>query len=185
MSYNATWFLVLAPGTALERHGPALRARLDAHAAEPGKREGWRLWERGELDLDGLEALACGPFGEEVEAMYAVWEDCGGLRPYGAVSARNRYPVLGLAHALGPARTARLPGCFGDAALAPEEVRATLPVVEEVLGLGGPEREAAERRAEEALRSADPVADLFDAPVAMWRTAAEAGHGLICAQIIP
>ncbi|MGA5822472.1 hypothetical protein ACPC54_31985 [Kitasatospora sp. NPDC094028] len=185
MSYYATWFLILAPADAVERHGPALRAQLAEHAAAPGTRALWQRWERGELGLDELEALASGPFGLDVEAMYAVWEDCGDLRPYGAVSARNRFPMLGLAHALGPARMAELPGWFGDLVLSPAEVRATLPTVEAVFALDGAERAEAERRAVEALWSADPVRDLFDTAVPIWRTAAAGGHGLIGAQIVP
>ncbi|KJS55830.1 hypothetical protein VM98_10775 [Streptomyces rubellomurinus subsp. indigoferus] len=185
MSYYATWFLVLAPAGAVERHGPALRAQLAEHAAAPGTRALWRRWEREELGFDELEALASGPFGLDVEAMYAVWEDCAGLRPYGAVSARNRFPMLGLAHALGPERIRELPGWFGDLVLSPDEVRSTLPAVEALFALDGAARVEAERRAEQALRSADPVGDLFDTAVPIWRAAAEGGHGLIGAQIVP
>ncbi|MFE7634919.1 hypothetical protein ACFU7Z_12935 [Kitasatospora sp. NPDC057518] len=112
MSYQAMWFLIPAPADVVERHGPRLRALLDAHAADPGNRALRRRWEREGLAPEELEELAVGPLGEDPDGLYAVWEDCGTAGPCAAVQARNRYPVLGLAHGLGPERTAGLPGWF-------------------------------------------------------------------------
>ncbi|MET8540444.1 hypothetical protein ABZW03_07285 [Kitasatospora sp. NPDC004799] len=185
MSYQATWFLIPAPAAAVERHGPRLRALLDAHAAEPGNRALRRRWEAGEhLAPDELEGLVAGPLGADPDGLYAAWEECGRAGPCAAVPARSRYPVLGLAHGLGPRRTAGLPGWFGDVVLTPEEVRASLPAVEAVFALDTAERRAAEDRAREALRT-DDLAGLFDAAVPVWRAAAGAGHGLIGAQLVP
>ncbi len=178
------WFLIPAPAEAVERHGPRLRGALAAHAAEPGNRELRRRWEREGLGPEELECLAVGPLGEDLDALYAAWEDCGKAGPYAAVSARNRYPVLGVAHGLGPERMAALPGWFGDVVLTPEELRASLPAVEAVFDLDGAARAAAEERAVEVLRS-DCPGDLFDVAVPVWRAAAAAGHGLIGAQLVP
>ncbi len=113
------WFLIPAPADVVERHGPRLRALLDAHAADPGNRALRRRWEREGLAPEELEELAVGPLGEDPDGLYAVWEDCGTAGPCAAVQARNRYPVLGLAHGLGPERTAGLPGWFGDVVVGP------------------------------------------------------------------
>ncbi|MFE4393596.1 MULTISPECIES: hypothetical protein [Streptomycetaceae] len=184
MSYQAMWFLIPAPADVVERHGPRLRTLLDAHAADPGNRALRRRWEREGLAPEELEELAVGLLGEDPDGLYAVWEDCGTAGPCAAVQARNRYPVLGLAHGLGPERTAGLPGWFGDVVVGPEEVRAALPAVEAVFDLDGAERRAAERRALDALRT-DDLSGLFDAVLPVWRAAAEAGHGLIGAQFVP
>lgn len=187
MSYSGMWFLVPAPAEAVERHGPRLRGLLAEHAADPGAVGLRGRWERGEdLGVDELEALASGPLGEDVNGLYAAWNDCGtDIGPYVCVSARNRYPVLGLAHALGPERLAGLPGWFGDMVLTPAEVRAALPAVEAVFALDDTERAAARARALEVLRGTDDVSGLFDAVVPMWRATAAAGRGIIGAQLIP
>ncbi|MFJ9774243.1 hypothetical protein ACIRVF_23865 [Kitasatospora sp. NPDC101157] len=189
MSYSGMWFLVPAPAAAIERHGPRLRALLDGHAAEPGNAALRRRWERGEgFGADELEALVSGPFGWDVNVngLYDAWNDCGTeIGPALCVSARNRYPVLGLAHALGPERLAGLPGWFGDLVLTPEEVRAALPAVEGVFDLDGTARAAAKERAYEVLGDSDDVPALFDAVVPVWRAAVEAGRGMIGAQLIP
>lgn len=179
------WFLIPAPAAVVERHGPGLRTLLAAHAARPGKQELRRRWEAGErLGFAALEDLVAGPFGADPDMLYAVWEECGRAGPCAAVPARNRYPVLGLAHGLGPERMAGLPGWFGDVVLGPEEVRAALPAVEAAFDLAGAERSAVERRALEALRT-DDLGGLLDAVLPVWRAAAAAGHGLIGAQLVP
>ncbi|MFG2842666.1 hypothetical protein ACGF12_05760 [Kitasatospora sp. NPDC048296] len=185
MSYAGMWFLIPAPAEAVERHGPRLRALLAEHAADPGNRELLRRWERDGLGPDELECLATGPLGEDPDGLYAAWSDCGEIGPCVVVSARNRYPVLGLAHALGPERLAGLPGWFGDLVLTPEEVAAALPAVEAVFDLDAAARAAAEERALAVLRGTDDVSGLFDAVVPVWRATVEAGQGLIGAQLIP
>ncbi|MFI9362426.1 hypothetical protein ACIG5E_15445 [Kitasatospora sp. NPDC053057] len=187
MSYSGVWFLIPAPAAAVERHGPRLRALLDEHAADPGNVELRRRWERGgALSTDELEGLVPGPLGQDPNGLYEAWNDCGKeIGPYVCVSARNRYPVLGLAHALGPERLAGLPGWFGDLVLSPEEVRAALPAVEAVFDLDDAERAAAEERARDVLRGTDDVSGLFDAVVPVWRATVAAARGMIGAQLIP
>ncbi|MGW2376218.1 MULTISPECIES: hypothetical protein [Kitasatospora] len=187
MSYSGMWFLVPAPAAAVERHGPRLRALLDEHAADPGNAALRRRWEHGGgLSTDELEWLVSGPLGTDPNMLYEAWNDCGKeIGPAVCVSARNRYPVLGLAHALGPERMAGLPGWFGDMVLTPEEVRASLPAVEAVFDLDEAARAAAKERAYAVLGDSDDVPGLFDAVVPFWRAAVEAGRGVIGAQLIP
>ncbi|MFE5585364.1 hypothetical protein [Kitasatospora sp. NPDC056531] len=186
MSYSGMWFLIPAPAGAVERHGPRLRALLAEHAADPDNRELLRRWGRDGLGPEELEWLASGPLGQDPNGLYDAWNDCEkDIGPYVCVSARNRYPVLGLAHALGPERLAGLPGWFGDMVLTPEEVRAALPAVEAVFDLDAAARAAAEERALEVLRGTDDVSGLFDAVVPVWRATVEAGRGMIGAQLIP
>ncbi|MET8625298.1 hypothetical protein ABZW30_16360 [Kitasatospora sp. NPDC004669] len=186
MSYYGMWFLIPAPAAAVERHGPRLRALLAERAADPDNRELLRRWRRDGLRPEELEWLASGPLGQDPDGLYDAWNDCGKeIGPYVCVSARNRYPVLGLAHALGPERLAGLPGWFGDMVLTPEEAEAALPAVEAVFDLDNAARAAAEERALEVLRGTDDVSGLFDAVVPVWRATVEAGHGMIGAQLIP
>ncbi|MER7753171.1 hypothetical protein [Kitasatospora sp. NPDC097643] len=185
MGYSIMWVLVPAPAGVVERYGPRLRPLVEAEAALPSSRELWARWEQGLLDGDGLLDVACGPLGEHLDVLYEAWDGCADAGAGLAVSARNRYPVAGLAHGLGPERFAALPGWFGDLLLDPDEVRASLPAVEAAFALDATAYEAAVDRAYVLLNDAYRLGELFDGVLPVWRAAAEAGHGLIGAQIVP
>ncbi|WP_158714163.1 hypothetical protein [Kitasatospora aureofaciens] len=79
------------------------------------------------IDAAGPSALD-----ERICLVYEAWErGYDKALPHLAVSVRKGYPATAMAFALGPERTAALPGWFGDLILTPEQVRQTLPAVEQ------------------------------------------------------
>lgn len=105
-----------------------------------------------------------------------IWEaHHEGVPPYFAVFTKD-YALSALFHAIGPRRAALLPGWCGDFLLTSEEVRRTLPAVEEALTFSPQERAAAQEQVWlDCLKDEEPV---LDGPLRCWRQAAEAGLGL-------
>ncbi|MET8625297.1 hypothetical protein ABZW30_16355 [Kitasatospora sp. NPDC004669] len=124
------------------------------------------------------------PLDDRIETLYELWEICQHAGPWVSVSALSRYPIHGLADALGPERFARLPPGLEAFQLDPAAVRASLPAVEAVFTMDEATRAEAGERLWIALDgSREP--DLLDGVLPVWRAAVEAGHGLIGAQVVP
>ncbi|MER7753170.1 hypothetical protein [Kitasatospora sp. NPDC097643] len=188
MSFTAHWALMRMTAADVDRFAPRIRPLLAEHTAEPRIRELRRRWEAGLTDEQAFFELAAAcPLDDHIEVVFEAWEAGHHTGPYLHASCRKSYPMAGLAHGLGPERFAALPGWFGDLLLDPDEVRATLPAVEAALTLDGETRAAVIARASEVLvEGFNEGADaLLDGILWMWRAAAEAGHGLIGAQVVP
>jgi hypothetical protein len=124
------------------------------------------------------------PLDDRIEILYELWEICQHAGPWVSVGCLGRYPINGLEHALGPERFAQLPPDLEAFQLDPAAVRARLPAVEAVFTMDGAARAEAGERLWRALDgSREP--ELLDGVLPAWRAAAEAGHGLIGAQVVP
>ncbi|MFF3565310.1 hypothetical protein ACFYXS_35230 [Streptomyces sp. NPDC002574] len=98
-------------------------------------------------------------------------------------TARKANPVAALYYGLGARRSALLPGWFGDFLLSADEVRASLPRVEEALLLSDAQRSTALSRITAWMNAMGDApdcvaAELIDAPLRVVRHAAEAGCGV-------
>ncbi|TQF06984.1 hypothetical protein E6W39_38365 [Kitasatospora acidiphila] len=211
MSFLGMWVVVPLPDPVVAELAPVLRPVIAERQNLPETRGLWEQWVQAPELVRGLrprrrsdEAVseaaseafmelsdAC-PLDEHVELLYDAmnrspkeWHDlvvCAGCR--------KGYPAAALAHGLGPARFAMLPGWFGDFVLTADEVRATLPAVTTALALDPEERRAAGERTAEWLcetGDGDPrEADvMLDGLVPLWRGAVERGAGLLGCMIIP
>ncbi|MEU0371038.1 hypothetical protein ABZ070_12390 [Streptomyces sp. NPDC006283] len=93
------------------------------------------------------------------------------------LSIQNKdYAIASFLHAVGPRRTALLPGWCGNFLLTSTEVRQTLPRVELALSFTPEERRAVQER--DWLDYLPDEESVLDGPLRQWRQAAEAGLGL-------
>ncbi|MFI6151633.1 hypothetical protein ACIBCA_02940 [Kitasatospora sp. NPDC051170] len=193
MSFLGMWCLMPMHAEVVARYAPELAPAVEARASGPGSRTLIRRWERTGSTEAGMRQFLedAGPsaLDERIGLVYEAWErGCDRELPHLAVSVRKGHPATALAYALGPRRSAELPGWFGDIVLGPEEVRHTLPAVERAFSWG----EEARARAAQLLRDAlYPEADrqdvdaLLDGVLPVWRAAAAAGRGLLGASFEP
>ncbi|MFJ9607672.1 hypothetical protein ACIRS1_15175 [Kitasatospora sp. NPDC101176] len=193
MSFLGMWCLLPMTADAVAQYAPPLRPAVDAEAALPGSRELLAWWrEAGSTEESRhhlVESAAPSALDDRICLVYEAWErGSDDSLPRLTVSARNSYPAAALAHALGPTRFALLPGWFGDLVLTPEEVRQTLPAVEQAFTWDAPARHHAERLLTTALRDEATRADLdtlLDGVPPVWRAAADTGRGLLGAHFLP
>ncbi|MCC9306279.1 hypothetical protein LN042_04000 [Kitasatospora sp. RB6PN24] len=211
MSFLGMWVVVPLPDAVVAELAPVLKPVIAEQQSSPETRALWEEWVQAPERVRGLRrrrrpdepvseaeseafmelSSAC-PLDEHVELLYEAmnqspkeWHDlavCAGCR--------KGYPAAALAHGLGPARFAMLPGWFGDFVLTAEEVRAGLPAVTAALELNPEQRRAVEQRTAEWLcemGDGDPgEADaMLDRLVPLWRGAVERGAGLLGCMIIP
>ncbi|MGR3938148.1 hypothetical protein [Streptomyces sp. BRA346] len=177
---------------------------IEATAARALAVGAWKRWERDvargggavpvwrpdgynteeALHLNGLvDGSAFDAMDSACELHVMEWWDRfeDSVDPY-ITSVRKGNPVAALFHGLGPVRAAALPGWAGDAVFTSAEVRRSLPAVEGVLALAGPERDRVVARIDDWLCDEGPE-ELLDGPLRVWRDAAGAGLGLLASRI--
>ncbi|MER7107675.1 hypothetical protein [Streptomyces sp. NPDC000229] len=201
MGFTSAWAVTAHPDDVMADVRPHVLPRIERHRQFPETRRAWRAWCADPLpdhrDWDALRQLpgkheAITSFlrltsmipldelhcsGDRGVHLYDLWEGADdAVRPYLGFY-RKDYAVSALFHAIGPERAALLPGWCGDFALTAEEVRRSLPAVEEALGFTPVERVAAEERIWlDDLPDDEPV---LDGPLRCWREAADTGLGLL------
>ncbi|WP_158844597.1 hypothetical protein [Streptomyces sp. NRRL WC-3742] len=193
MSFLGMWCLIPMHADVIAQYSPELAPAVEAKAARPGSRALIRRWQQTgsteEVMHEFLDEAGPSALDERICLVYEAWErGCDRDLPYLTVSVRKGYPAAALAYALGPQRSAELPGWFGDLVLSPEQVLRTLPAVERVFTWTAETRARAALLLAEAL---DPEGDrqdideLLDGVLPVWRAAATAGRGLLGANFVP
>ncbi|MCX4744278.1 hypothetical protein OG455_01905 [Kitasatospora sp. NBC_01287] len=208
MSATGIWVLLPVPDEAVARFAPLLDPPVARQRQAARTRRLWRDWQAAPELVGGLRQVgangraleeaseafqelsgAC-PLDAHIETVYELWGHGDQQGPLLTAGCRKGHPAAALAHGLGPARFARLPGWFGDLTIGSARVRAELPHVEAALDLTSAERRAAEERTvtwlcESGDGDAAEAAAMLDGIVPVWQAAARAGRGLSGAMVIP
>lgn len=205
MGITSAWSITAHDDDVIASLVPRVQPLIERHRESPEAQRAWQAWcadplpdHRGWRDLPSrsvrAEAVAaflrltseiplnelhcCDDCGFH---LYDIWEaSAEAVPPYVAVFTKD-YALSALFHAIGPTRAAQLPGWCGDFLLTSDEVRRTLPAVEEALTFSLRDRVVVQERV--WLDYHEDEEPVLDGPLRAWRQAASAGLGLFGANV--